>query len=1053
MRSLLHVSTICLGFALGAASAFAQDSLMMTCAVHGNANMTLKFVPEPGIARRIEVVGAASTARWTVLVDGNIVPLPTQTLANPGTVPVHTGDQITFKVEASRHGILFLSEEEARAVLDFDEPAGKPLATRMPKGEFDWGTEGFGANNVLAVATVRESLGPDAKPATATSHEVKAVGTPFLAWEWNGERSPRQGNFNDATLAGRLVVKVRNGDAVTFSGSTNHGVVFEQAVSELDAGVWSVVKPADPFVELGTGFGTFYDAKNARRTRDAVNGTYVKIQIDQLLPGLDNAIRFTCRVHSKSGNAVSLPMLGALVLDESDKDAPASDEEFLTKMSASMQRRMLRFVNRAHVAEDLMKNPQEFRTRTEHAPAKLHEKKSDAKLGFPQAAAEALLASRPINGFREVRECLPAYQVSDTLDQLRPVVESLGENQFGKWELIRGGTPSVMHAALMNNGKVVFITNSLDTCVWDPTAAPVVLPPSATKLTDILYCSGHSFLSDGKLLAVGGGGSSPGVDTSMHAWKFNPDTQEWSRTAGNMSFQRWYPTAVTLGDEPGRVLVVAGDTGNGPAPQMEVYSETTDKFEKVTVTGRNLLFAPTYPGMHLLPAGEILHVPTGFDDCNQTPSARSADPTAIFSFSSPTSGSWRILGQNQRLKGMSTLLFDTSAPFIQALVVGGGNLSKNKTAQTVNLTALTPAWSTPFPLLEERIHPNLVQLPDGTVFICGGKEMNPVTPPSGGRCELYNPKTGVIAEMDEMIVPRHYHSVALLLPDGRVMAAGGADDGGCTISTRNTIEVFSPPYLFKPGRPEIASATKFIEHGGTIEIKTPNAARIGRVVLVRPMAVTHQTDSEQRVLQLSFQVTDADTIEAQAPGLATGANSIAPRGHYMLFILNQQGVPSVAKWIYLGAKQLESVKPVVKADAGALRNDDNAPKLLDANGTKRSLSEFAGQAHMLVLIRGAFCKHCNSQLADLEKLIDPATTPVIVITPENDLAAFEDVPFTVLADPELSVFRKLNALGAEPMHGTFVFDADGKCLLKNIGEEPFANYGELKKVLSKVFPL
>jgi len=407
-------------------------------------------------------------------------------------------------------------------------------------------------------------------------------------------------------------------------------------------------------------------------------------------------------------------------------------------------------------------------------------------------------------------------------------------------------------------------------------------------------------LSDGRLLAAGGGGSDAGKESSSHAWKFDPVTTKWSRTSDNMAFQRWYPTVVTLGDEPGRLLVAAGSMGSDPAPRMEVYSETTDTFEAITVsrTGDNLLFAPTYPGLHLLPGGEIFHAPTGFNDCNQEPTTDPTDPTAIFQFTSPLVGSWTKLEVNQRLKGMSVLLFDTSFPFVQGLVVGGGDVSKNGTAQSMDLSSMSPVWSPAFPLLEARIHPNLVVLPDGTVFICGGKVAGTTPPPHGGRCELYDPKTGLTTEMDELILPRHYHSVALLLPDGRVMVAGGANDRGCTVSTRNSIEVFSPPYLFQGPRPVISSATRFVEHGAAIEIKTPAASDVQRVVLARPGAVTHQTDSEQRVLPLSFQVTGADTIVAIAPG-GPGANPIAPRGHYMLFILNQQGVPSVSKWVFV----------------------------------------------------------------------------------------------------------------------------------------------------------
>lgn len=121
-------------------------------------------------------------------------------------------------------------------------------------------------------------------------------------------------------------------------------------------------------------------------------------------------------------------------------------------------------------------------------------------------------------------------------------------------------------------------------------------------------------------------------------------------------------------------------------------------------------------------------------------------------------------------------------------------------------------------------------------------------------------------------------------------------------------------------------------------------------------------------------------------------------------------------------------------------------------GTKRSLDEFSGRAYMLVLIRGAFCKQCTAQLAEFQKRINPAKFPVVVITPENDLADLEGVPFTVLADPERSVFRSLNALDVEPLHGTFVYDANGRILLKDIGEEPYTNYQEVERIISAVVP-
>src|SRR4030095_6639313 len=126
-----------------------------------------------------------------------------------------------------------------------------------------------------------------------------------------------------------------------------------------------------------------------------------------------------------------------------------------------------------------------------------------------------------------------------------------------------------------------------DTAVWDPSdeVTPHIsrLTAAQTGLAANIVCCGHAFLSDGKLLAVGGGGLNPGSPTSIQAWKFDPMAQTWTRTAGNMSQQRWYPTAMTMADEgatpnTGRVLIASGGSGD---PIMEVYSEATDNFTPV----------------------------------------------------------------------------------------------------------------------------------------------------------------------------------------------------------------------------------------------------------------------------------------------------------------------------------------------------------------------------------------------------------------------------------------------------------------------------------------
>jgi hypothetical protein len=136
-----------------------------------------------------------------------------------------------------------------------------------------------------------------------------------------------------------------------------------------------------------------------------------------------------------------------------------------------------------------------------------------------------------------------------------------------------------------------------------------------------------------------------------------------------------------------------------------------------------------------------------------------------------------------------------------------------------------------------------------------------------------------------------YHSSAILLPDGRVATFGGNPDDG--FETR--IEIFTPGYLQKSTpRPTVDTAPTEMTYGGTYNIGTTEASALKSTVLVRPMAVTHSSDPDQRLVDLPF-----TTTANGASVTVTNSKNIAPPGWYMLFVVDGNGVPSVAKWIHL----------------------------------------------------------------------------------------------------------------------------------------------------------
>jgi hypothetical protein len=334
-----------------------------------------------------------------------------------------------------------------------------------------------------------------------------------------------------------------------------------------------------------------------------------------------------------------------------------------------------------------------------------------------------------------------------------------------------------------------------------------------------------------------------------------------------MSQARWYPTATLLGD--GTVIICGGTTNTGTsATTVDHYNPVSNTITTLSSTASRSMV--TYPRMKLTTSGLLAW--TNF-------------PTTCYL--NPATAKWTT---GPKLNSGSRSITDTSVllPGLTTIMEAGGTTASGVTgtAELLNLSASAPAWKYTASMHFPRLWANTVLLADGTVLVVGGG----TTSYYGGpirTAEIYNPATRTWTEMAAQTAPRMYHSTALLLPDGRVLSAGQSSG-----KYENTGEIFSPPYLFKGARPRISKAPGTLSYGQAFTVTTPQAASISRVALVKPAAVTHSNNFDQRYVDCTF-TSSGGTLRVTSPPNANHA----PPGWYMLFLVNSTGVPSVASWV------------------------------------------------------------------------------------------------------------------------------------------------------------
>jgi MYXO-CTERM domain-containing protein len=456
-----------------------------------------------------------------------------------------------------------------------------------------------------------------------------------------------------------------------------------------------------------------------------------------------------------------------------------------------------------------------------------------------------------------------------------------------------------IHAALLPGGNVLYwdrhdYPTDARPQIWDgvTSTASHNMPVRPDGEHYDLFCAGHAFAADGSLFVAGG----HIADNYGEPWasRFDPAEQHWTALAP-MQAGRWYPTVAIL---PTGDLVVASGAINPFVTNdlPEVYDVRANRWRPLTGARRPL---PFYPFLFTTPRGLFAGgsmIDTGFLD--------TAAPGRWIPVDQTLAGRdpFSAIGRDY---GTAVL---TDAERGRIFVIGGTTHPASgdhtqRTTEWIDLSETLPRWRAgPTMTFARRMHVGTL-LPDGSVLVTGGTTSDAFSRADGA---ILNPEllTGLEDSWQPMACAseaRVYHSVAVLLPDARVLVAGGGHPGE---TDHPTGEIFSPPYLHRgtqlaapviaagPGVAIGADGIARVRYGATIAFATPDPSRVAAVHWLRPAAVTHAFNQDQRIVRLA-----AGDGGIGSRAIAPGDPRVAPPGPYMMFLIDDHGVPSHAAWL------------------------------------------------------------------------------------------------------------------------------------------------------------
>jgi hypothetical protein len=545
-------------------------------------------------------------------------------------------------------------------------------------------------------------------------------------------------------------------------------------------------------------------------------------------------------------------------------------------------------------------------------------------------------------------------------DDLTPP-EATNPFQFGQWGPCEELEGVPVHINLLPDGRLLYWGRDKHADTWDTAGTsntftwhPVTKAKSGAIVnsTTNLFCSAHSFLPDGRLMVAGGHNRyepTPDqeligeTDINLFNYQASPATA-WSLSNRQMQQGRWYPSSVAIGN--GEIAIFAGTYWTG-ALNSQMRPVIQRNFQPNIYSAQDTLFhsldtrnVRNYPYLHLAPDGRVFglaqRVAWFYDSILDQFSNAPATP---------------IWDHNE---GTSVLY---NAEQGKVMVVGGRQESGGTVLTQVDFFDLpSQTWTAGAPMNFKRQYHNTTLLPDGKVLATGGTRCDGALPskdcPEGPahQPDIWNPATGAWTKLAEnpTRISRIYHSVAVLLPDARVLVGGGglpAAKGEMVVDTTNNtivtcnipssdpvvcrhtghkgVEIFSPPYLFQSNglpapRPTINTAPATVTHGETFNVAISSSSLVTSAALMRLPSVTHGLNFDQRRVVLTPQVVSTTNLTLTIPN----QGAICPPGYYMLFVMNAAGVPSEAKFIKVTSPAAPATFPLFEVGARVTRNLD-----------------------------------------------------------------------------------------------------------------------------------